>query len=165
MPIERIKPHDGQESVWDFPRPPVVQDCSERIKVVVDSMVIAESDQTKRVLETSHPPVYYIPPEDICMDVLVQNSKQSWCEWKGAAQYFDMVCRGGRRLHNVAWTYSSPSPAFEAIRNYLAFYPHLMDACFVGNEQVQAQIGGFYGGWITQNIVGPFKGEPGTQGW
>lgn len=126
--------------------------------------VLAESSRTVRVLETSHPPIYYIPPADIRLDMLVLNSEQSWCEWKGTARYFDLRT-GDRTVRKVAWGYPSPTSAFEAIRDHLAFYPQLMDACFVGEEQVQSQAGGFYGGWITSRIVGPFKGEPGTRGW
>ena len=152
------------ESVWDYPRPPRLEACAEPIRIVVDDVVIAESDQTKRVLETSHPSVYYIPPTDIRMDLLESTDGQSWCEWKGEARYFDVVS-GERRIGSAAWAYPSPTPAFEAIRDHLAFYPQLMDACYVGDEQVQAQVGGFYGGWITSEIVGPFKGKPGTMGW
>ena len=164
MAAKRIKPVLGQESVWDYPRPPRLEGCPERIKVVVEGVVIAKSDQTKRVLETSHPPVYYIPPADVRLDLLEPTDRQSWCEWKGKARYFDVVV-GERWIPNAAWAYSPPTQAFQSIRDYLAFYPHLMDACFVDDEQVQAQAGGFYGGWITSKIVGPFKGEPGTQGW
>ncbi|WP_339749478.1 DUF427 domain-containing protein [uncultured Rubinisphaera sp.] len=164
MTIERITPDPGQESVWDYPRPPKSEACSHLIKIILDGEVIAESEQTKRVLETSHPPVYYIPTEDICMDFLEPTQGQSWCEWKGKARYFDVVLRE-RRIEKAAWSYPTPTPIFETIRDHLAFYPHLMDACFVGDEQVQSQAGGFYGGWITSKIVGPFKGEPGTQGW
>ena len=165
MSIQKIKPQEGQESAWDYPRPPRLEDSVERIKVVVNGIVIAESHRAKRVLETSHPPVYYLPPEDVRRDMLVQNSKKSFCEWKGTARYYDILCDDDRRIQNAAWAYPSPTASFEVIRDYLAFYPHLMDACFVGEEQVQSQAGGFYGGWITKNIVGPFKGEPGTQGW
>jgi uncharacterized protein (DUF427 family) len=164
MPIQRIEPGPGQESVWDYPRPPRLEDCTETIKVVVNGVVIAESTQTKRVLETSHPPVYYIPPADIRMELLKPTDGQTWCEWKGTARYFDVIV-ADRKIPKSAWAYPSPTRAFESIRDHVAFYPHLMDACFVGEEQVQAQAGGFYGGWITSNIVGPFKGEPGTRGW
>jgi uncharacterized protein (DUF427 family) len=133
-------------------------------KVVVGGVAIATSVHTKRVLETSHPPVYYFPPEDVRLNLLEPTQRQTWCEWKGKALYFDIVL-GDRRIKNAAWAYPSPTPAFEAIRDHLAFYPQLMDACFVGDEQAQAQAGGFYGGWVTSKIVGPFKGEPGTGGW
>ena len=164
MAIKRIEPGPGQESVWDYPRPPRCEACSERIEVVVDGETIAESSRTKRVLETSHPPVYYIPPEDVRIEFLEPTQRQSWCEWKGKARYFDVVV-GDRRIENAAWAYPTPTPAFEPICDHLAFYPHLMDACLVGDLQVEAQAGGFYGGWVTSNIVGPFKGEPGTGGW
>lgn len=162
--IKRIKPGPGQESVWDYPRPPRLEECTEAIKILVDGLAVAESTQAKRVLETSHPPVYYIPPADIRIDLLEPADGQSWCEWKGMARYFNVVV-GDRRIQAAAWSYPSPTKAFASIRNHLAFYPHLMDRCFVGDEQVESQAGGFYGGWITSNIVGPFKGEPGTQGW
>lgn len=164
MTIERTKLGPGQQSVWDYPRPPRWEACPEKIKILVDGQVIAKSDQTKRVLETSHPPVYYIPPADICIELLEPTHRQTWCEWKGRAIYFNVIV-GDRKIENAAWSYPSPVPSFEGIRAHLAFYPHLMDACFVGEEQVHPQAGGFYGGWVTRNIVGPFKGEPGTQGW
>ena len=164
MDANRIKPRPGQESVWDYPRPPRWETVSKQIRVVVNGISIVDSGNAKRVLETSHPPVYYIPPEDIRMDLMAASERQTWCEWKGWACYFDIVLNE-RRIPSAAWAYSSPTHSFEPIRNHLAFYPHLMDACYVGEEQVQAQAGGFYGGWITNNIVGPFKGEPGTKGW
>ncbi len=141
-----------------------MEDCAKSIKVFAGSEVIAETNQAKRVLETSHPPVYYIPPAGIRMDLLEETRRESFCEWKGRARYFDVVT-GERRIKNAAWAYLAPTSAFESIRDHLAFYPNLMDACFVGEEQVRAQTGGFYGGWITSNIVGPFKGEPGTMVW
>lgn len=162
--MKRIKPGPGQESVWDYPRPPRLELCDKSVKVVLGDVVIAESGNAKRVLETSHPPTYYIPPEDVRNELLIPSQGQSFCEWKGMANYFDVVV-GDRRAAKAAWAYASPTPAFEAIREHLAFYPHLMDACYVGDEQVKSQAGGFYGGWITSNIVGPFKGEPGTSGW
>lgn len=160
----RIEPLPGQESVWDYPRPPAVESCSAAIKVLLNNYIIAESTRAKRVLETSHPPVYYIPPDDVRMDLLELNERQSWCEWKGQARYFDVIL-GEHRIPDAAWAYPTPIQAFDSIRDYLAFYPHLMDECFVDEELVQAQSGGFYGGWITSNIVGPFKGEAGTWGW
>lgn len=164
MAIKRIEPGPGQESVWDYPRPARLEDCAESIKVLIDGLVIAASHRSKRVLETSHPPVYYIPPADIQMEFLEPTPRQSWCEWKGQARYFDVVV-GERKIPSAAWAYPSPAQAFEPLRDHLAFYPHLMEACFVGDERVTPQAGDFYGGWITSNIVGPFKGEPGTQGW
>lgn len=164
MPIERIEPQAGQESVWDYPRPPRLEPCAEVIKVMLQGIVLAESNQAKRVLETSHPPVYYLPPDDVRLEFLVPKERQSWCEWKGHARYYDVVI-GDHIIPDAAWAYPTPTPSFEALRDHLAFYCHLMDACLVGDEQAQPQAGGFYGGWITSNIVGPFKGEPGTRGW
>ena len=164
MPVRKVKPGPGQESVWDYPRPPCLEDCAKIIKIVAAGDVVAQSARTKRVLETSHPPVYYLPPEDVRLDFLRATQRQSFCEWKGQAQYYDLVI-GTAQINDAAWTYASPTGAFEPIRNYLAFYPHLMDACFVDGEPVTSQAGGFYGGWITSDIVGPFKGEPGTMGW
>jgi uncharacterized protein (DUF427 family) len=117
-----------------------------------------------RVLETSHPPVYYIPAQDIKMEHLRPASRSSYCEWKGRAAYYTLSV-GEKQAENAAWYYPDPTPGLEAIEGHLAFYPHLMDACYVDGERVQAQAGGFYGGWITSDIVGPFKGEPGTWGW
>jgi len=159
---EALEP--GQESVWDYPRPPRIEDCEKRIRVVFNGVVIADSCRTKRVLETSHPPVYYIPPDDIKMQYLTRGSHATVCEWKGRAAYHSAQV-GARQAANCAWCYPNPTPAFEAIKDYVAFYPGLMDACFVDEEKVQAQPGDFYGGWVTHEIVGPFKGEPGTRGW
>ncbi|MEQ9410067.1 MAG: DUF427 domain-containing protein [Fuerstiella sp.] len=164
MTINREIPGPGQESVWDYPRPPRLQDCTKHIEVVVNSVKIASSRRSRRVLETSHPPVYYIPQTDIRMQYLVETERQSWCEWKGTARYFD-VCVENRLIPAAAWSYPEPTEAFEPIRDYIAFYPSRVDACFVDEERVRSQAGDFYGGWITNNIVGPFKGEPGTAGW
>jgi uncharacterized protein (DUF427 family) len=159
-----IKPGPGQESVWDYPRPPRIEASKKVIKVVYNDLVIAESRGAKRVLETSHPPVYYIPPGDIEMDHLIPEPHQSWCEWKGRSSYYTLSV-SGKRTPRAAWGYSEPTRTFESIRGHIAFYPHLMDYCTVDGERVRAQAGGFYGGWITRDIVGPFKGEPGTHGW
>jgi uncharacterized protein (DUF427 family) len=159
-----VAPGPGQESVWDYPRPPRLEDTAKHIQVVFNGVTIAETRRAKRVLETSHPPVYYIPPEDIKMEYLRLTSRSSWCEWKGQAGYYTITV-GDKQAAHAAWFYPQPTPGFESIRGYVAFYPHLMDACFVEGERVQPQVGGFYGGWITSDIVGPFKGEPGTQGW
>lgn len=164
MDHTRITPDPGQESVWDYPRPPRVEDTNKHIRVIYNGEVVAETRRAKRVLETSHPPVYYIPPEDIKMEYLSQASRASYCEWKGQAAYYTLSV-GNKQIEDAAWSYPDPTPGFEAIKGHLAFYPHLMDACYVDGEQVQAQAGGFYGGWITSDIVGPFKGEPGTWGW
>ncbi|MGQ9888916.1 MAG: DUF427 domain-containing protein [Aggregatilineales bacterium] len=164
MRVQRQTPGPGQESVWDYPRPPRVEPTSKLIRVVFNSVVIAETRRALRVLETSHPPVYYLPPADIRMEYLTPTGRSTYCEFKGAARYWTLRV-GDRAAENVAWSYPDPAPGFEAIRDYLAFYAAPMDACTVDGERVTPQPGGFYGGWITSDIVGPFKGEPGTLGW
>ncbi|MGB2926563.1 MAG: DUF427 domain-containing protein [Limnothrix sp.] len=154
----------GQESVWDYPRPPRLEHCTKPIQIIFNGVAIAATDHSYRVLETSHPPVYYLPPESIQQQFLQQASGQSFCEWKGLAGYFDLVVND-KTAPKVAWYYSEPTPAFSDIKNYVAFYAQPMDACYVDGEQVIPQPGGFYGGWITSDIVGPFKGEPGSFGW
>jgi uncharacterized protein (DUF427 family) len=160
----RIKPGPGQESVWDYPRPPRVEDVSKHIQVIFNGIIIADTNRAKRVLETSHPPVYYIPPEDIQMGFLVKEPGNSNCEWKGRASYYSVAVED-RVAERVAWSYPDPVERFAAIRDHLAFYAGPLDACTVDGEQVEPQPGGFYGGWITSDIVGPFKGGPGTMGW
>lgn len=164
MRINRELPGPGQESVWDYPRPPRLEDCARHLEILVNNVTIVSTNNSKRVLETSHPPVYYIPPNDIQMQYLQSTERKSWCEWKGGATYFD-VCVGERLIPSAAWSYLQPTPAFADIRDMIAFYPSRMDACFVDQERVRSQAGDFYGGWITRDIVGPFKGEPGTMGW
>lgn len=161
---QRIQPGPGQESVWDFPRPPRLEDTTKHIQVIFNGVAIADTHQAKRVLETSHPPVYYIPPGDIKMEHLALMPHGSWCEWKGRAAYYTVVV-GDKQVQNAAWFYRDPTPGFASIKDHVAFYPHLMDACYVNGEQVQPQPGDFYGGWITSDIVGPFKGSSGTWGW
>lgn len=161
---KRIKPGPGQESVWDYPRPPRLEDSSKHIQIIFNETVVADTRRAKRVLETSHPPVYYIPPEDIKLDYLTSAPRSSWCEWKGQAAYYSLSV-GDKRVEHAAWYYPRPEPAFESLEGYVAFYPGLMDACFVDGERVVAQAGDFYGGWITSDIVGPFKGERGTMWW
>lgn len=152
------------ESVWDYPRPPRLEAEPERIRVVIDGITIADSRRAYRVLETSHPPVYYVPPDDVRMDLLSPGVAGSVCEWKGAATYHTLTV-ADRRIQDVAWSYERPTPGFAAIASYLAFYPDRVDEAWVGDEQATAQVGGFYGGWITSRIRGPFKGEPATLGW
>jgi len=154
----------GQESVWDYPRPPRLEEFGGRIRIVFNGKTIADSTNTKRVLETSHPPIYYVPPDDIDPECLKPAAGESWCEWKGVARYFDVEV-GGERASKAAWYYPQPTPDFESIAGHVAFYAGPMDACYVGDELVQPQEGGFYGGWITRSIIGPFKGGPGTRGW
>jgi uncharacterized protein (DUF427 family) len=163
-PKSYIRPRPGQESVWDYPRPPRLEPVTKRLRVIFSGITLADTIHGKRVLETSHPPVYYIPPDNVSLEHMLSVSGTSFCEWKGAAHYFDVEV-DGRRVPRAAWSYHDPTPDFFAIKNHLAFYGHLMDACFVGAEQARPQPGSFYGGWITNDIVGPFKGEPGTAGW
>jgi uncharacterized protein (DUF427 family) len=134
------------------------------IQVIIRGVTIADTRDAWRVLETSHPPVYYIPASDILMEYLSPSSETSSCEWKGRAVYYDVVVNN-QVAKNAAWSYPSPTPAFRTIQDHLAFYAWAMDQCLVDGEQVRPQPGNFYGGWITDNIVGPFKGEPGTWGW
>lgn len=159
-----IKPQPGQESVWDYPRPPKVEETDKHIQLFFNGQLLADTRRAKRVLETSHPPVYYLPPEDIRMDYLTPAEGGSWCEWKGQAAYYDVAIEG-KIARRVAWTYPNPTPSFQALKDHLAFYAWAMDQCLVDGEQVRPQPGNFYGGWITNDIVGPFKGEPGTSGW
>jgi len=158
------KPGPGQESVWDYPRPPRVEASNKHIQVVFNGIVIADTHHAQRVLETSHPPVYYIPPEDVKMEYFTPTTHHSYCEFKGQASYYTIRV-GGKNIPNGAWYYPKPSRGYEAITNSIAVYPSQMDACYVDGEQVQPQEGDFYGGWITSDIVGPFKGGFGTWGW
>jgi len=164
MNHQRIEPGPDQESVWDYPRPPRVEETTRHVQVVFDREVIADTRRAKRVLETSHPPVYYIPPEDVRMEYLTETGRRTWCEWKGQASYCSLDV-SGRRVENAAWFYAKPTTGYKDIQGHVAFYPGKMDACYVDGERVQAQPGDFYGGWITDDIVGPFKGGPATVGW
>ncbi len=154
----------GQESVWDYPRPPRLEATTRHIQVICNGVAIADSTHAYRVLETSHPPVYYIPPKDIRMEYLKASPRTTFCEWKGHGVYYH-VHVADKHLLDVAWYYPNPTPAFATIKDYVAFYPRPMDACYVDGKRVQPQPGKFYGGWITPDIVGPFKGEPGSWGW
>lgn len=160
----RIPPGPGQESVWDYPRPPRLEATPRRIEAVFAGVVIADSVSAFRVLETSHPPSYYVPREDCLAVALVASAGSSHCEWKGAASYLT-VRAGGRVAERAAWFYPSPTHPYAAIRDHVAFYPARMDECRVDGERVRPQEGGFYGGWVTSDIVGPLKGAPGTAGW
>ena len=162
-PAEAIAPGPGQESVWDYPRPPVIMDDVRLVQIRLNDVLIAESRASRRVLETASPPTFYLPPESMQVNCLRAETHSSFCEWKGRATYFS-VCLGGQCSEHAAWAYPEPLHEFAAIRNYLAFYPDRLE-CYVDGERVRAQAGGFYGGWITDGIVGPFKGEPGTSGW
>src|SRR3954453_7388875 len=153
------------ERVWDYPRPPAVVPCDRSVRVVLSGIELANSTRALRVLETSHPPTVYVPPEDVRSDLLaLSHARSTWCEFKGAACYLDAVVHG-HRVRAVAWTYRHPTPGYEALRDHVAFYPGRVDAAWMGDERVQAQASDFYGGWITADLVGPFKGPPGTLGW
>jgi uncharacterized protein (DUF427 family) len=164
MRFRRIEPGPGQESVWDYPRPPRLERSSKHIQVVFNGVTIADTQRALRILETSQPPAYYIPPEDIRMEYLVPTARSTYCEWKGSASYYTISVHG-KSAPDAAWYYPRPTSDYAALANYVAIYPAPMDACLVDGEKVQPQAGDFYGGWITGEIVGPFKGGPGTLGW
>ncbi len=164
MRSERIEPGRGQESVWDYPRPPRIERSQRRVKVVFNAVVIAESDSAVRVCETASPPVYYVPRRDVCMELLTSVDHSSFCEWKGRASYFDLTVNG-HTAPRAAWTYERPAASYTELTGHIAFYPGRVDAAFLDDEPVRPQAGDFYGGWITDDVVGPFKGEGGTLGW
>ncbi len=152
------------ESVWDFPRPPRVERVDWRIRVIHGGATIVDAPYAMRVLETSQAPAYYVAPQFVDDDHLDGANRRSLCEWKGSASYADVVA-GTRRAAEAAWTYRDPTPAFAAIRDHWAFYAQALDECFVDDERVEPNEGGFYGGWITANVTGPFKGASGTMFW
>ena len=161
------QPADGQESVWDYPRPPVLQADQRRVMVYFDELLIADSTSTIRVLETAGAPTYYIPADDIVgHEYLAPIDRRSICEWKGIATYCTFIDgeQSQNRLPACGWQYTNPSNAFAAIKDHYSFYPALLD-CFIDDEKVTPQPGGFYGGWVTSQIVGPIKGEPGSEAW
>jgi uncharacterized protein (DUF427 family) len=162
--VTPVVPGPGQESVWDYPRPPRVEEVPDRIRVLVGPLVVADSVHARRVLETAGAPVYYLPREDVRMDLLRPSRSSSTCEWKGDASYWTLEA-GDRRIQDVAWSYEEPLAGYEAIRDMLAFYAGKVDEAWVGGERATPQPGGFYGGWVTSRIVGPVKGEPGSLGW
>ena len=164
MNRHRIEPKLGQESVWDYPRPPRLEQSGKFIRIVASGVSIVETTDSFRVLETSHPPVFYFPADDIRMDLMRIEAAGSFCEWKGHAHYYSLQMPD-RAIRNAAWSYRTPTLRFGQIAGYLAFYPGKMDECYVDDESVTAQSGDFYGGWITRDIVGPFKGGPTTLGW
>ncbi|MFO7549171.1 MAG: DUF427 domain-containing protein [Acidimicrobiia bacterium] len=154
----------GQESVWEYPRPPVAVADHRLVVVEFAGVEVARTSRAVRVLETSHPPGFYLPPDDVRLDLLFDEPGTSVCEWKGVARYHG-IRAGGQIAHRAAWSYPEPRPGFESIAGFPAFYPGRVDRCLVDGVQVTPQAGGFYGGWITPDVVGPFKGEPGTTGW
>ncbi len=163
-PVTPTPPGPGQRSVWDFPRPPVLEPVGQTVRIEFGGREIARTDRALQVLETSHPPTVYLPPDAFADGVLVPRPETSGCEWKGRAVYFDVVS-GDARAENAGWGYPAPTDRFAELRGHVAVYAGPMDACWVGDERVTPQPGGFYGGWITSAVVGPFKGEPGTWGW
>ena len=181
-PPDRIEPAPWQESVWDYPRPPIVVPTDDLVRIIHAGTTVAETRRAVRVLETSQPPAYYLPRDDVSADLLVPSPSRSWCEWKGTASYWtlrlpDPTAPGIRELvvADVAWSYEAPTEPFLAIAGHLAFYAQRVDECWVGPsradgeeaelERVEPNPGAFYGGWITSRVVGPFKGGPGSQGW
>ncbi len=154
----------GQRSVWDFPRPAIAEHCSAHVMIEHAGQVIADTHSSVRTFETSHPPSYYFPPDAISPGVLRRAGGGSFCEWKGSALYWDVVI-GDRVLSRVGWSYPNPTPAFEMLRDHIAFYAAPFDRCSVDGEIVIPQPGTFYGGWITPDLAGPFKGVPGSMGW
>ena len=160
----RQRPGPGQESVWDYPRPPRVEPSSETVEVRLGGAVVARTTAALRVLETSHPPTYYLPRAAFAEGALRPADGSSYCEWKGVAAYYDLVTPT-RTASRAGWTYPEPSPGFESLVDHVAVMPGAVDACTVDGEIVVPQDGGFYGGWITSRVVGPFKGPPGTRGW
>ncbi|WP_344194526.1 DUF427 domain-containing protein [Pedococcus aerophilus] len=154
----------GQESVWSYPRPPRVEQSSDSVEVWVGGERIALTTRSWRVLETSHPPTYYLPREAFVDGALRPADGSSYCEWKGMASYLDLV-GGGRVAPRAGWFYAEPTRGFEVIAGAVAVMPAAVDRCVVNDEVVRPQEGGFYGGWITDRVVGPFKGIPGSWGW
>jgi uncharacterized protein (DUF427 family) len=154
----------GQESVWDYPRPPRVERVARRVRIVLGGEVIVDTDDVVRVLETSHPPVYYLPISAFAEGSLTDAAGSSFCEFKGGARYLD-VRGGGQARPRTAWNYPDPSPGFEVLADRVAVYPAPMDACTIDGVEVTPQPGTFYGGWVTPDIAGPFKGAPGSLGW
>jgi uncharacterized protein (DUF427 family) len=154
----------GQESVWDYPRPPVAEPSQRHVRIVHRDLVIADTRAAIRTLETSHPPNWYVPPGDVARELLRPSARRSLCEWKGEAVYWDLVL-GDALLRDVAWSYPDPTPGFAMLRDHLAFYVGPLDHCTIDDEAVTPQAGSFYGGWITRDLAGPFKGVPGSMGW
>lgn len=159
-----VLPGPRQESVWDYPRPPRLAPSSKRVVVTLGGVVVVDTVAAIRVLETSHPPAWYLPLADALAEAFVPVSGTSFCEWKGVARYLD-VTAGGVRAARGAWVFPEPTPGYGSLREHVSLYPALMDGCTVDGEVVRPQEGGFYGGWITDDVVGPFKGPPGSQYW
>ncbi len=155
-----VAPEPGQESVWDYPRPPRIAPDSRRVEVRYAGRRLADSRTAIRILETASPPTWYVPPEDVDLEALIDSGRRSHCEWKGEAVDYDLADGPA----SIAWSYPQTYPTFARIACWIAFYPGKLD-CFVDTERVRPQTGGFYGGWVTDDVVGPFKGEPGSEAW
>lgn len=152
------------ENVQSYPRPPALEPVGERLRVVFEGVTLADSTAAFRVLETHHAPSYYIPPADIMMSLLVPIARETFCEWKGRAAYFDLIANG-RRARAAAWCYPAPTHGFSALKDYVSFYAGSVDEAWVGEMKVRPQPGDFYGGWVTANLTGKIKGAPGTLHW
>jgi uncharacterized protein (DUF427 family) len=152
-----------EESVWDYPRPPALEPCDRHVRIVLAGRTIAESDRALRVLETASPPTVYVPPRDVRSEHLRPAEGHTVCEWKGRASYFDLEHEDGR-AERAAWTYTDPKERYAELTDYVAFYPARVE-CFLDDERVRPQPGDYYGGWVTDEIVGPYKGEAGSEGW
>ena len=153
-----------QESVWDYPRPPRIENDSRETIVMRHGTVIAKTNQAIRVLETASPPTFYLPPQDVFTDVLAEALGDSICEWKGLARYWSVALPDQQLLRDAAWSYDDPFEGFEPIAGYFSFYPRLLE-CYVDGNRVSPQPGNSYGGWVTPEVIGPFKGEAGTGSW
>ena len=162
-PSFALKPKKNQESVWDYPRPPRIKLDERDIQVYLNVLQIAHTRKARKIMETASPPTFYLPTGDVDMSVLKPNQQTSFCEWKGQALYYDFSFND-INISSVAWSYPNPTNQFKVIKNHIAFYPSKLK-CHINGELVSAQQGGFYGGWITTEIIGPFKGEVDTQGW
>jgi len=154
----------GPESVWRYPRPAVAEPSTRHVRIAHRGVLVADTTRAVRTLETSHPPTWYLPPGDITPGVLHRSDRRSFCEWKGVAEYWHLAI-GGVLLRDVGWSYPDPTADFARLRDYVAFYAAPLDHCTIDGEQVRPQPGGFYGGWITDDLAGPFKGVPGSMGW
>ncbi len=163
---EGMSTQRAKESVWDYPRPPRIEPLDRHVRIVLGGETIVESDRALRVLETASPPTIYVPREDVHEGVLIEAGEDvhTYCEWKGTASYVHAEA-GGKRAQRVAWFYPEPKAGFEQLKDHLAFYPRRVDAAHLDDELVTPQPGAYYGGWITEEIEGPFKGEPGSEGW
>ena len=162
--MQPLPPGPGQRSVWEFPRPPALEQWHERVVVRLGGVVVAETTEAWSVLETSHPPTYYLPPDTWVPGSLRPAAGSSYCEWKGTARYLDVVS-GEVVAARAAWTYPAPTAGFGVLRDHVAVYPGAVEECTVDGVVVEPQPGGFYGGWVTPRVVGPFKGAPGTLHW